>query len=81
MKKIYVKPEAFSVAFAVNENIATSGDISTTDSSDGFVKYIQNGDNCNKLLSNTGNKDFDSFYDMVKTYMYGGKLANCRIGD
>jgi hypothetical protein len=52
MKKIYVKPEAFSVAFAVNENIAFSGDI--TMSSRGEVKYIQSGEGCNKLLSNTG---------------------------
>jgi hypothetical protein len=54
MKKIYVKPEAFSVAFAVNENIATSGNITSTPSSGGFVKYIQIGENCNKLLSQTG---------------------------
>jgi hypothetical protein len=52
MKKIYVKPEAFSVAFAVNENIAFSGDV--TMSSGGEIKYIQSGEGCNKLLSNTG---------------------------
>jgi hypothetical protein len=52
MKKIYVKPEAFSVAFAVNENIAMSGDI--TMSSGGKIKYIQIGEGCNKFLSNTG---------------------------
>lgn len=52
MKKIYVKPEAFSVAFAVNENIAFSGDV--TNSSGGEIKYIQSGDGCNKMLSNTG---------------------------
>jgi hypothetical protein len=52
MKKIYVKPEAFSVAFAVNENIAFSGDV--TNSSGGYIKYIQSGEGCNKMLSNTG---------------------------
>jgi hypothetical protein len=52
MKKIYVKPEAFSVAFAVNENIAFSGDI--TMSSGGEIKYVQSGEGCNKFLSNTG---------------------------
>lgn len=52
MKKIYVKPQAFSVAFAVNENIAFSGGV--TSSSGGEVKYIQSYDGCNKLLSNTG---------------------------
>lgn len=52
MKKIYVKPEAFSVAFAVNENIAFSGDV--TMSSGGKIKYIQTGEGCNKFLSNTG---------------------------
>lgn len=52
MKKIYVKPEAFSVAFAVNENIAFSGEI--TMSSGTEVKYIQSYEGCNKILSNTG---------------------------
>ena len=52
MKKIYVKPQASSVAFAVNENIAFSGEI--TMSSGGEVKYIQSYDGCNKFLSNTG---------------------------
>lgn len=52
MKKVYVKPEAFSVAFAVNENIAFSGVV--TNSSGGMIKYIQVADGCNKLLSNTG---------------------------
>jgi hypothetical protein len=52
MKKIYVKPEAFSVAFAVNENIAFSGVV--TDSSGGMIKYIQSYEGCNKFLSNTG---------------------------
>ncbi len=52
MKKIYVKPQASSVAFAVNENIAFSGEI--TMSSGGEVKYIQSYDGCNTFLSNTG---------------------------
>lgn len=52
MKKIYVKPEAFSVAFAVNENIAFSGWITNTQT--GAVLYMNHaGGNCNKFLSTT----------------------------
>jgi hypothetical protein len=85
MKKDYMKPEGKVVAMSVRENIASSEGSSgdnfkvhyTLDLASG-VKYIQGSD---VPATNTGNKDFDSFYDMVKTYMYGGKLANCRIGD
>ena len=53
MKKIYVKPEAFSVAFAVNENIAFSGWITNTEG--GAVVYTNHaGGNCNKYLSTVG---------------------------
>jgi hypothetical protein len=85
MKKDYMKPEGKVVAMSIRENIASSegssGDnfqVHYTLDLDSGVKYIQGS---NVPATNTGNKDFDSFYDMVKTYMYGGKLANCRIGD
>lgn len=53
MKKTYVKPAAFSVAFAVNENIALSGFLAKTEG--GEVKYVNHsGGNCNKYLSTTG---------------------------
>lgn len=51
MKKIYVKPEAFSVAFAVNENIAISGQI--TSSADGVITYVQAVEGCNKYINGT----------------------------
>ena len=60
MKKIYVKPEAFSVAFAVNENIAFSGEI--TMSSGTEVKYIQSYEGCNKFLMETIGDRKDPIY-------------------
>ena len=50
MKKTYVKPEAFSVAFAVNENIATS---IFTESADGTITYVQSVEGCNKYINST----------------------------
>jgi hypothetical protein len=83
MKKDYMKPEGKVVAVSVRENIASSegssGDVYGvyyTPSEDGLQQFIQGSDT---PATNTGNKYFDSFYDMVKTYMNGGKLANCRV--
>ena len=53
MKKLYVKPTADSIAYAVNENIAISGDIVTGDPGD--VGYQQTGmEQCNLYIANTG---------------------------
>ena len=82
MKKDYMKPEGKVVAMSIRENIAasegTSGDTYkihyTIDAVTG-VKYIQGGD---VPATNTGNAAFDSFYDMVKTYLYPDRIpANC----
>jgi hypothetical protein len=51
MKKIYVKPEAMTVAFAVNENIATSGFY--TEDLEGVVTYKQDEVGCNDILNGT----------------------------
>jgi hypothetical protein len=80
MKKDYMKPEGKVVAMSVRENIASS----EGSSSDTYqihytwgavpgVKYIQGSD---VPATSTGNKSFDSFYDMVKTYLHD--LGNCR---
>ena len=80
MKKDYMKPEGKVVAMSVRENIASS----EGSSSDTYqihytwgavpgVKYIQASD---IPATSTGNKAFDSFYDMVKTYLHD--LGNCR---
>jgi hypothetical protein len=80
MKKDYMKPEGKVVAMSVRENIASS----EGSSSDTYkiqytwgevpgVRYIQGS---NYPATDTNNEAFDSFYDMVKTYLYG--LDNCR---
>lgn len=51
MKKIYVKPEAMTVTFAVNENIATSGFY--TEDLEGVVTYKQDEVGCNDILNGT----------------------------
>jgi hypothetical protein len=67
---------------SVRENIASSegssGDVYKvyyTYSEDRSQKFIQTSD---VLATSTNNEYFNSFYDMVKTYMYLDKLANCR---
>lgn len=80
MKKNYMKPEGKVVAMSVRENIASSGgSLSDTykvhynvDNATG-VKYIQGS---SVVASDTNNKSFDVFYDMVKTYLHN--LSNCR---
>ena len=82
MKKNYMKPEGKVVAMSVRENIASSeGSLQDTykvhysvDVVTG-VKYIQGS---NVAASDTNNKSFDIFYDMVKTYLHN--LSNCRAG-
>jgi hypothetical protein len=80
MKKDYMKPEGKVVAMSVRENIASS----EGSSSDTYkiqytwgevpgVRYIQGS---NYPATDTKNESFDSFYDMVKTYLHG--LDNCR---
>lgn len=80
MKKNYMKPEGKVVAMSIRENIASSeGSIGDTykvhyniDNVTG-VKYIQGS---KVVASDTNNKSFDVFYDMVKTYLHN--LPNCR---
>ena len=80
MKKNYMKPEGKVVAMSVRENIASSeGSLNDTykvhyniDNATG-VKYIQGS---SVVASDTNNKSFDIFYDMVKTYLHN--LPNCR---
>ena len=80
MKKDYMKPEGKVVAMSVRENIASSEGTSSGNYKVHYtwgevpgVKYIQGS---NVPATSTGNKSFDSFYDMVKTYMHN--LGNCR---
>lgn len=49
MKKVYVRPVASSVAFAVNENIATSA----SQILNGVVSYVQAVEDCNKIINST----------------------------
>jgi hypothetical protein len=84
MKKDYMKPEGKVVAMSIRENIASSEGSSgdtfkiqyTVDLTSG-TKYIQGSD---VPATKTGNDAFDSFYDMVQTYLKP-ELAVCRIGD
>jgi hypothetical protein len=71
MKKIYVKPEAMTVAFAVNENIATSGFY--TEDLDGVVTYKQDEVGCNDILNGTnietGLPDGETDINMVMKHL------------
>jgi hypothetical protein len=71
MKKIYVKPEAMTVAFAVNENIATSGFY--TEAEDGVVTYKQDEVGCNDILNGTnietGLPDGETDINMVMKHL------------
>ncbi len=53
MKKFYVKPTATSVAYAVNENIAISGNPVAGDPSDIHYVNIERS-LCNTVVANTG---------------------------
>lgn len=78
MKKIYVKPEAMTVAFAVNENIATSGFY--TEDLDGVVSYKQQEEGCNDILNGTsietgledGNYDINDVMDSLANRIQAG---------
>jgi hypothetical protein len=74
MKKNYMKPEAKAVVMSVNENIALS---LHSAASDNFgVYYRPVGDTLyiytsNVVASQTGNKEFDMFYDLVAAFVNG----------
>ncbi len=74
MKKDYMKPEAKAVVMNLNENIALSLKTLANDSfgvyyrPEGDTLYIYTSD---VKASNTGNKEFDAFYDLVASYING----------
>lgn len=80
MMKSYMKPVGRLVSVQVNENIATSVDINY---GSGKV-YYSLGENGEKFIhtssivaSNTGNKEFDAFYDLIASYVHNCPSA-CR---
>lgn len=81
MKKDYMKPAGSVVAVRVNENIAASA---SSDSYDGFgLHYTFGADGTTKYIygsehaaANSGDPEFDRFYDLVMTYIHG--LSACR---
>ena len=74
MKKNYMKPEAKAVVMNLNENIALSLESKASDSYG--VYYRVEGDTyyiytSNAKSANTGNKEFDAFYDLITAYKHG----------
>ncbi len=77
MKQDYLRPVGRLVAMGVRENIAASGGLPGGPgvSNSYGVTYRQEGDtlyisNSAYTASSTGSNSFDSFYDLVTSYVY-----------
>ncbi len=85
MKQEYVKPSGRVLAIRLQENIAASagGGEGGGGSSLYGITYRQEGDTVyistgTYVASSTGNTTFDSFYDLVTSYVYD-LTSVCRV--
>ncbi len=85
MKQAYIKPTGHAMAIHVRENIAASasgGELGGGSSLYG-VTYRREGDTVyistgTYVASSTGSSTFDSFYDLVTSYVYD-LTSVCRV--
>ncbi len=85
MKQDYVKPAAGVLVMRLKENIAASAGGSGIGGGSSLygITYRQEGDTVyistgTYVASSTGNATFDSFYDLVTSYVYD-LTSVCRV--